>query len=260
LPEHVGRIYSKTVAGYKEFHDYLASSQHSDKAFSDAVKSMKLSTRQYAKRQVSWLRNKLLPVIYSTNANSGQDTELTTFTYLLDATGQLVILLVRGSNTTCCFIVELGDKWNINVRDLGQQITEAFLAQQDLPDPKSLSVCAQEMLTVNDKPTEFVFISFSSVWAQTSILYSPIAVLNARRRTVCSVCTIDSEQPVMIEEGKEWELHQKSRTHRKLVKRANRLNSGQQRHATGNRTESQRASDEVSWQNLDESVTGLLPP
>lgn len=113
------------------------------------------------------------------------------------------------------------------------------------------------MLTVNDKPTEFAFTYFSNVQAQTFILSSPIAVLNARRRTVCSVCTIDSEQPVMIEEGKEWELHQKSRTHRKLVKRANRLNFGQQRHPVAIRTEGQRTGDETSWQDLDES---LLPP
>jgi tRNA dimethylallyltransferase len=133
LPEHVDHIYSKTVAGYKEFHDYLTSPQHSDKAFSDAVERMKLSTRQYAKRQVSWLRNKLLPVVYATNANNGQDVELTTPAYLLDATGQLVILLVRAPNATCCFIVELGDKWNTNVRDLGQQITEGTEAQLTPP-------------------------------------------------------------------------------------------------------------------------------
>jgi tRNA dimethylallyltransferase len=94
---------------------------------------MKLSTRQYAKRQVSWLRNKLLPVVYATNANNGQDVELTTPAYLLDATGQLVILLVRAPNATCCFIVELGDKWNTNVRDLGQQITEGTEAQLTPP-------------------------------------------------------------------------------------------------------------------------------
>jgi tRNA dimethylallyltransferase len=94
---------------------------------------MKLSTRQYAKRQVSWLRNKLLPVVYATNANSGQDVELTTPTYLLDATGQLVISLIRESNATCCFIVELGAKWNTNVRDLGQQITEGAEAQLTTP-------------------------------------------------------------------------------------------------------------------------------
>jgi len=82
---------------------------------------------------------------------------------------------------------------------------QAFLAGQELPDPKSLSDSARRMLTINDKPTD------------------PTAILNARRRTMCPVCTTNGEQPVMIEEGKEWELHQKSRTHRKLVNRANRV-------------------------------------
>jgi tRNA dimethylallyltransferase len=76
-----------TIAGYKEFHKYLESAQRSDKAFSDAVENMKQSTRKYAKRQVSWLRNKLLPAVYAANASSGQETELFTPTYLLDATG-----------------------------------------------------------------------------------------------------------------------------------------------------------------------------
>jgi tRNA dimethylallyltransferase len=77
----------KTTAGYKEFHNYLAMSHRSDKAFSDAVENMKQSTRKYAKRQVSWLRNKLLPATYAANA-SAQGTDLVTPTYLLDATGQ----------------------------------------------------------------------------------------------------------------------------------------------------------------------------
>lgn len=43
---------------------------------------MKLSTRQYAKKQISWMRNKLLPAVLQANAE-----ELTTPLYLLDATG-----------------------------------------------------------------------------------------------------------------------------------------------------------------------------
>jgi len=127
--------------GYKEFHNYLAMSHRSDKAFSDAVENMKQSTRKYAKRQVSWLRNKLLPATYAANA-SAQGTDLVTPTYLLDAT-------------------ELGANWNAGVRNLAQQITEAFLAKQKLPDPKSLSDSAREMLTIDDKPTKFVFICLS---------------------------------------------------------------------------------------------------
>jgi tRNA dimethylallyltransferase len=76
----------KVIVGYKEFHDYLASPERSDKEFRDAVQNMKQSTRQYAKRQLSWIRNKLLPATYAANA-SAQETELVTPTYLLDATG-----------------------------------------------------------------------------------------------------------------------------------------------------------------------------
>lgn len=47
---------------------------------------MKQSTRQYAKRQVSWLRNKLLPAVYAANADNnavGSNTP----TFVLDASG-----------------------------------------------------------------------------------------------------------------------------------------------------------------------------
>lgn len=44
-----------------------------------AVEAMKISTRQYAKRQVSWIRNKLLPEAQTANRN-----EKFVSTYLLD--------------------------------------------------------------------------------------------------------------------------------------------------------------------------------
>lgn len=34
---------------------------------------MKLSTRKYAKRQVSWIRNKLLPAVFATGITAGDD-------------------------------------------------------------------------------------------------------------------------------------------------------------------------------------------
>lgn len=62
--------------------------QPSEKLFDEAVDQMKSSTRRYAKRQVSWLRNKLLPAVYG--ANTEADTKPPTPTYLLDATGKLI--------------------------------------------------------------------------------------------------------------------------------------------------------------------------
>lgn len=53
---------------------------------------MKLSTRQYARRQVKWIRNKLLPAVYAANELHGKQAGLAqrhdiTPTFLLDATG-----------------------------------------------------------------------------------------------------------------------------------------------------------------------------
>lgn len=69
--------------GYKEFHDYLTDPTPSKQSvFDSAVERMKLSTRQYAKKQISWIRNKLLPAIQQANA----EKEEVSF-YLLNATG-----------------------------------------------------------------------------------------------------------------------------------------------------------------------------
>ncbi|KIY48715.1 tRNA isopentenyltransferase [Fistulina hepatica ATCC 64428] len=53
--------------GYREFHGYLSTltghPDASDKKYQEAAENMKISTRQYARRQVSWIRNKLIPAI-----------------------------------------------------------------------------------------------------------------------------------------------------------------------------------------------------
>jgi len=57
---------------------------------------MKNGTRQYAKRQIRWLRNKLLPAVY--NANSSRDDAVPVVPlYLLDATGKLVLICLSDS-------------------------------------------------------------------------------------------------------------------------------------------------------------------
>lgn len=79
-----GRVF-RCCSGYKEFDAYLTSP--TDLLFREAVDLMKLSTRQYAKKQISWMRNKLLPAVLQANAE-----ELTTPLYLLDATGLWIFL------------------------------------------------------------------------------------------------------------------------------------------------------------------------
>lgn len=76
-------------AGYKEFEPYLssrattdekASFDEHDPLFIAGLDSMKLSTRQYAKRQVKWIKQKLLPAVRKLG---GEDVTIV----LLDATG-----------------------------------------------------------------------------------------------------------------------------------------------------------------------------
>ncbi|KAG1836655.1 tRNA isopentenyltransferase [Suillus subalutaceus] len=171
--------------GYKEFHDYLASPEPSEKLFASAVEQMKYGTRQYAKRQIRWLKNKLLPAIYSANGGSDHAAALLPV-YLLDAT-------------------ELGDQWTSCVLNQGERITEAFLGNETLLDPLSLSERAREMLTIDVKPT------------------SPTEILRARKKVVCPACTLDPSQPFMVEAGSQWEAHRRSRTHRRHASRDKKM-------------------------------------
>lgn len=185
--------------GYREFSSYLSQSPQaglappppSDQAFQAAVERMKTSTRQYAKRQVSWLRNKLLPAVRAANMNSRREGGGDIVpVYLLDAS-------------------ELGGEWMANVQQVAQDAMEDFLEQRPLPDPRALSSIARDLLSIADKPTD------------------PAAVLHARRKTICPICTCDEEKPVMIEEGEQWVVHIKTRRHRRAAARSQRDSRGE---------------------------------
>ncbi|KAI0088425.1 tRNA isopentenyltransferase [Irpex rosettiformis] len=183
--------------GYREFSSYLIEYQNlspslEDKPFATAVERMKLSTRQYARKQVKWIRNKLLPAVYAANLNSNQGEnqprEIVS-AYLLDAT-------------------ELGEQWSSEVEQPALEITRRFLQGSTLPVPITLSSTAKEMLTIAQKPI------------------NPEAILEARRRIVCHTCTTDESKPVMIEQGKEWEAHARTKRHRTAVARAKKQLTG----------------------------------
>ena len=69
--------------GLKEFDQYLSVNDPPASTYDLAVESMKVSTRQYAKRQVTWIRNKLIPAIYAARRAANQGPDM----YALDATG-----------------------------------------------------------------------------------------------------------------------------------------------------------------------------
>jgi hypothetical protein len=49
------------------------------------------------------------------------------------------------------------------------------------------------------------------------IARSPTEILLARRKILCPVCTVDEALPVMIEEGPQWEVHARSKVHKRLA-------------------------------------------
>jgi tRNA A37 N6-isopentenylltransferase MiaA len=89
---------------------------------------MKTANRQYAKRQTSWIRNKLLPAVRASKAaEGGKSAEV----YLLDATGLDYAYYPRLGNRR--LIVELispePEEWTSAVRDLAVGLTEGRLKQ-----------------------------------------------------------------------------------------------------------------------------------
>ena len=58
--------------------------------------------------------------------------------------------------------------------------------------------------------------------------FSPLDVLQARKKTQCGICTTQDDRPFMVEEGKEWERHIHSRAHKRLAARLKRIQSEQQ--------------------------------
>ncbi|KAF2867726.1 tRNA isopentenyltransferas-like protein [Massariosphaeria phaeospora] len=112
--------------GYKEFLSYQAELSDSTSLESElecsriaAVEKTQAATRQYANRQVRWIRIKLLNALIS----AGQKNNM----FLLD-----------GSHLT---------NWEHQVLQPAHAITESFLTGHPLPDPTEQSEAAREMLT-----------------------------------------------------------------------------------------------------------------
>ena len=112
--------------GFKEFEPYIEamkagelSSKELQVLFATAVERTKAATRQYAKRQIRWIRLKLLAALSKANALSS--------IYLLD-----------GSNL---------DHWSASVSGPAMDIVYKFLAQEELPAPRDISPTATELLT-----------------------------------------------------------------------------------------------------------------
>ncbi|TAQ86656.1 hypothetical protein B7494_g5015 [Chlorociboria aeruginascens] len=126
----VGKIVDQTRGiwasiGWKEFAPYLselatgtASQTELETLYNMSVEQIKAATRQYARRQVRWIRLKLLASL--SDVNSLQRL------YLLDGTDLL--------------------QWTNSVWNPAFDITRSFLAGEELRSPIELSDAAREML------------------------------------------------------------------------------------------------------------------
>jgi len=158
--------------GYKEFEAYnkaFLSGSTEDRILDvmkqEAIEQTKAATRQYAKRQVRWIRIKLMHAV--------KDAGMTENMFLLD-----------GSSLT---------RWSEEVEQPAISLSRIFLEGGDLPNPKTLSEAAQEILTPK---RDFDMSNRRDLWIKKT----------------CDICvtTVVSED--------DWMRHVKSRRHKRVAK------------------------------------------
>ncbi|KAF2005667.1 tRNA isopentenyltransferase [Amniculicola lignicola CBS 123094] len=111
--------------GYKEFLDYQSALQTGSisekelvKLKTSAIEKTQAATRQYAKRQIQWIRIKLLNALSSAGQKS------------------------------CMFLLDGSDLslWEDHVLTPARDVTSKFISGEALPEPTELSDAAREML------------------------------------------------------------------------------------------------------------------
>ncbi|RKF60826.1 tRNA dimethylallyltransferase [Erysiphe neolycopersici] len=122
-----------TSIGWKEFESYrlaLKTGTDLENAINFSIQKTQVATRQYAKRQLRWIRLKLRPALAQ---NRGWNERL----YLLD-----------GSNAS---------NFREDVIDLAIKITAKFLLNQKLSLPQEISSTAKRVLACEDKKPDVWF-------------------------------------------------------------------------------------------------------
>ncbi|KAF9199014.1 hypothetical protein BGZ49_010923 [Haplosporangium sp. Z 27] len=180
--------------GYKEFDPYFTAiedaiknnqptdSEELEKLKVECTETMKVRTRQYAKRQVLWIRNKLLPLC--------REKEVKIF--LLDATAL--------------------DTWKENVGDVAVKIAKDFFAGNPLPDPGSLNPHAKELLKAQ-RDLDVVAALESWEKKECDICTEMQRIMHDKYTTQGST---EPLPPVIIHGPTSWEQHLRSKQHRKM--------------------------------------------
>lgn len=112
--------------GFKEFLPYILDGSRPEDLRQEGIKRTKIATKQYAKRQVRWVRLRLSRAV---NA-----ADLTHKMFLLDAADV--------------------SRWSDAVDAKAQDITAAFISGFALPNPDSLSNAAMKLLVSHEEETK----------------------------------------------------------------------------------------------------------
>lgn len=166
--------------------------------FDQGLEEMKVATRQYAKKQLMWTKNKLLPEVRQ-RRSKGQQVEFV----LLDTSEK--------------------DKWHEQVRGKALTALEAFLKGKDLPrDCWDTEAYRTEIAPIFDRDEAKLAADASEDLP---------ASLAANAHNVCATCTAAAPQgvPVYVRQA-EAERHKNGKIHRRSVawaKKQARLQSGE---------------------------------
>jgi tRNA dimethylallyltransferase len=159
--------------GFKEFETYLEAVRNGSTCgkdvntlLSESVEQTKTATKQYSRRQVRWIRLKLLAALYGARA-------------------QQRLFLLDGSDVS---------QWSEVVSEPAITITGQFLEGEALPNPTEMSTVAMELLSPKQR---YEFSDRPDLWI----------------RKVCELCSMTAVTET------QWELHLKSRSHRRAVKK-----------------------------------------
>ncbi|UZJ54744.1 hypothetical protein CBS101457_004064 [Exobasidium rhododendri] len=175
--------------------------------FTQAVEDMKISTRQFAKRQVGWVRNMLLPEL---NKRHNRHVHF----YSLDTTDL--------------------EQWQGNVRSKSIGLLDREWERERNEQNAKGECDAQALL----ERLEFVSDELSKCprEAEANGAADAVGADEEKLFTTCHVCTKDNSKPCMILNSK-WDLHCKGRSHQAAL----RIRNGGKRVAmTGPEVEAKR--------------------
>ncbi|EEA18883.1 hypothetical protein EYB25_008973 [Talaromyces marneffei] len=163
--------------GYKEMEPYftaLRAGNLNEKELEtlkeSCLESVKTSTRQYSTRQVQWIRKKLWTALAD-----------------IGATNQLFVLDTTDPGA-----------WDSCVAAPMERIAQAFLCNETLPEPKSLSQWAEETLTEREHN-------------YTKVTVPPAQTLKQMTCEICNKTMMGQEQ---------WDIHMRASSHRRALKAA----------------------------------------